>query len=80
MQQEQMPWAVLDFGMHCVIRTSVADILYNNRVKNGMLPIVLDEKKIQELNQYSNRKENIEINLTEQEIIFGNKRIKFEID
>ena len=45
-----------------------------------MLPIILDEKKIQELVQYSERKENIEINLEEQEIIFGNKRIKFEID
>jgi 3-isopropylmalate/(R)-2-methylmalate dehydratase small subunit len=45
-----------------------------------MLPITLDEKKIEELIQYSERKENIEINLTEQEIIFGNKRIKFEID
>ena len=45
-----------------------------------MLPITLDEKKIEELIQYSERKENIEINLTGQEIIFGNKRIKFEID
>ena len=45
-----------------------------------MLPIILDEKKIEELVQYSKRKKHIEINLTEQEIIFGNKRIKFEID
>ena len=45
-----------------------------------MLPIILDEKKIEELIQYSERKESIEINLTEQEIIFGNKRIKFEVD
>ena len=45
-----------------------------------MLPITLEEKKIEEIAQYSERKENIEINLTEQEIIFGNKRIKFEID
>ena len=45
-----------------------------------MLPIILDEKKIEELVQYSKRKENIEINLPEQEIIFGNKKIKFEID
>ena len=45
-----------------------------------MLPIILDEKKIEELIQYSKRKENIEINLTEQQIMFGNKRIKFEID
>ena len=44
------------------------------------MPIVLDENKISELVQYSDRKENIEINLEDQEIIFGNKRIKFEID
>ena len=45
-----------------------------------MLPIILDEKKIEELVQYSKRKENIEINLTEQQIMFGNKRINYEID
>ena len=45
-----------------------------------MLPIILNEMRIEELTQYSQRKESIEINLTEQEIIFGNKRIKFKID
>ena len=45
-----------------------------------MLPIVLSEKKIEELVQYSIRKESIEINLKEQSIIFGNKKINFEID
>ena len=45
-----------------------------------MLPICLDSIKIEELIQYSERKESIDINLAEQEIIFGNKRIKFEID
>jgi len=44
------------------------------------LPITLDEKKIQELVKYSERKESIEINLAEQEILFGNNKIKFEID
>ena len=78
--REHAPWALLDFGIQCVISSSFAEIFYNNCFKNGMLPIVLDEKKIQELIQYSNRKENIEINLTKEEIIFGNKRIKFEID
>ena len=78
--REHAPWALLDFGIKCVIGPSFADIFYNNCFKNGMLPITLDEKKIEELIQYSERKENIEINLTEQEIIFGNKRIKFEID
>ena len=78
--REHAPWALLDFGIKCVIGPSFADIFYNNCFKNGMLPIVLDEKKIEELIQYSKRKENIEINLTEQQIMFGNKGIKFEID
>ena len=78
--REHAPWALLDFGIKCVIAPSFADIFYNNCFKNGMLPIVLDEKKIEELIQYSKRKENIEVNLIEQQIIFGNKRMKFEID
>ena len=78
--REHAPWALLDFGIKCIISPSFADIFYNNCFKNGMLPIVLDEKKIAELVQYSERKESIEINLKEQEIIFGNSRIKFEID
>jgi len=78
--REHAPWALLDFGIKCIISSSFADIFYNNCFKNGMLPITLEEKKIEEIAQYSERKENIEINLTEQEIIFGNKRIKFEID
>ena len=78
--REHAPWALLDFGIRCVISSSFADIFYNNCFKNGMLPIILDEEKIEELVQYSERKENIEINLKEQEIIFGNKRIKFKID
>ena len=78
--REHAPWALLDFGIKCVIGSSFADIFYNNCFKNGMLPIILNEKKIEELIEYSVRKENIEINLEEQEIIFGNKRIKFEIE
>ena len=78
--REHAPWALLDFGIKCVIGPSFADIFYNNCFKNGMLPIILDEKKIEELIQYSKRKQSIEINLEKQEIIFGNKRIKFEID
>ena len=78
--REHAPWALLDFGIKCVISPSFADIFYNNCFKNGMLPIILDEKKIEELVQYSERRENIEINLPGQEIIFGNKRIQFQID
>jgi len=78
--REHAPWALLDFGIRCIISQSFADIFYNNCFKNGMLPIILDEKKIEELIQYSDREENIEINLKEQEIIFGNNKIKFKID
>tara|TARA_B110000438_G_scaffold277673_1_gene300517 strand:- start:651 stop:1283 length:633 start_codon:yes stop_codon:yes gene_type:complete len=78
--REHAPWALLDFGIQCVISSSFADIFYNNCFKNGMLPIILSEKEIEELAQYSKRKESIEINLENQEIAFGNKSIKFEID
>ena len=78
--REHAPWALLDFGIKCVISPSFADIFYNNCFKNGMLPIILEEKKIQELVQYSERKEIIKVDLEEQEIKFGNKIIKFEID
>ena len=78
--REHAPWALLDFGIKCIISQSFADIFYNNCFKNGMLPIILDEKKIQQLSQYSTRKEKVEINLKEQEILFGNSKIKFDID
>ena len=78
--REHAPWALLDFGIKCVISPSFADIFYNNCFKNGMLPIILNKKKIEELIQYSKRKESIEINLTKQEILFGNKKIEFKID
>jgi len=78
--REHAPWALLDFGIKCLIGPSFADIFYNNCFKNGMLPIILEEKEIKELIQYSDRKESIEINLETQEIIFGNKRIKFKVD
>jgi len=78
--REHAPWALLDFGIKCVISPSFADIFYNNCFKNGMLPIVLEQEKIEELSEYSKRKENIEINLLNQEIKFGNKIINFDID
>ena len=78
--REHAPWALLDFGIKCVISSSFADIFYNNCFKNGMLPIILDQKNINELIQYSERKEIIEIRLEKQEIKFGNNKIEFDID
>ena len=78
--REHAPWALLDFGIKCVISPSFADIFYNNCFKNGMLPIVLDQKQLEELIEYSERKESIEINLPEQKIKLENKIISFEVD
>ena len=78
--REHAPWALLDFGITCVISSSYADIFYNNCFKNGILPIVLEEEKIKELSEYSKRKQEISIDLKEEKIFFGNKEIKFEID
>ena len=78
--REHAPWALLDFGITCVISSSYADIFYNNCFKNGILPIILNEEKIKEISQYSNRREEIEIDLESQKIIYGNNEVKFEID
>ena len=78
--REHAPWALLDFGISCVISSSFADIFYNNCFKNGILPIRINEEIVIELAEYSKRKEEIEIDLENQEIKFGNKNQKFEVD
>ena len=78
--REHAPWALLDFGITCVISSSFADIFYSNCFKNGILPIILTEEKIKELSEYANRKEEISIDLSEEKIIYGNSEIKFKID
>ncbi len=78
--REHAPWALSDFGIKCVISSSFADIFYNNCFKNGILPIKIEEQAVIELSEYSKRKEEIEIDLEKQEIKYGNKIKKFEID
>jgi len=78
--REHAPWALLDFGIRCIISPSFADIFYNNCFKNGILPIQLDEKSISELIEYSKRKDEIEIDLENQKILYGNNSLKFELD
>jgi len=78
--REHAPWALLDFGIRCVISASFADIFYNNCFKNGILPIVVDESLIEEISEYSKRKEEISVDLAKQEIEYGNKLTKFKID
>jgi 3-isopropylmalate/(R)-2-methylmalate dehydratase small subunit len=78
--REHAPWALIDFGIKVIVSESFADIFYNNCFKNGVLPIIADANIIKELAEYSVRKENIEIKLSEQEIVYGNKSYKFKLD
>ena len=78
--REHAPWALSDFGIKSVISQSFADIFYNNCFKNAILPIKIDDKIVLELAEYSKRKEEIEVNLEKQEISYGNKVAKFQVD
>jgi len=78
--REHAPWALLDFGITCVISSSFADIFYSNCFKNGILPIILDEEKIRELSEYAIRKEEISVDLNEEKVVYGNNEVKFKVD
>ena len=78
--REHAPWALLDFGITCVISSSFADIFFSNCFKNGILPIILDDEKIKELSEYANRQEEISVDLNEEKIIYGNNEISFKVD
>ena len=79
--REHAPWALLDFGIKCVISTSFADIFYNNCFKNGLLPIQLSKEMITKLFDIAEQKKEIEIDLLNQVIVCeGNELCRFEID
>ena len=68
--REHAPWALLDFGIRCVISTSFADIFYNNCFKNGILPIVVSPENLKKLMDDAERGANatVTIDLAAQEI------------
>ena len=79
--REHAPWALIDFGIQCVIAPSFADIFYNNCFKNGILPIVLKNSEIDELLEFSKSPNNsATVNLLKQEIQTNEKIYKIEID
>ena len=81
--REHAPWALLDFGIRCVIAPSFADIFYNNCFKNGILPIVLPKEDVAKLLDDAERGANavITIDLEKQEITGPDGgRLSFEID
>ena len=81
--REHAPWALLDFGIRCVISTSFADIFYNNCFKNGILPIKVTKQQLRELLDDASKGSNavLEIDLENQTIGRPNgEHVSFEID
>jgi 3-isopropylmalate/(R)-2-methylmalate dehydratase small subunit len=81
--REHAPWALLDFGIHCVISTSFADIFYNNCFKNGILPVVVSPEDLKKLLDDASRGSNatLTIDLPAQEIRGPDGgKVKFDID
>src|SRR3546814_882936 len=81
--REHAPWALLDFGIRCVISTSFADIFYNNCFKNGILPIVVSQDDLDKLMDDASRGSNavLTIDLEAQEITGPDGgSIRFDID
>jgi 3-isopropylmalate/(R)-2-methylmalate dehydratase small subunit len=81
--REHAPWALLDFGIRCVISTSFADIFYNNCFKNGILPIVVSPDELEKLFDDADRGSNatLTVDLAKQEIRGPDGgAIKFDID
>ena len=81
--REHAPWALLDFGIRCVISTSFADIFYNNCFKNGILPVIVSHADLAKLMDDARRGANatLTIDLANQEIRGPDGgTVKFEID
>jgi len=81
--REHAPWALEDFGFQTIIAPSYADIFFNNSFKNGLLPIVLDEKTVDDLFKEVEANEGYEltVDLENQKIIKPNgDAIEFEVD
>jgi 3-isopropylmalate/(R)-2-methylmalate dehydratase small subunit len=80
--REHAPWALLDFGIRCVIATSFADIFFNNCFKNGILPIVQPAAVIEELLSLaeSDPKAEFTVDLESQKLRAGNKEFSFDVD
>lgn len=81
--REHAPWSILDYGFHCVIAPSFADIFYNNCFKNGILPIKLSEEQVEELFQRTAQHEGykLTVDLESKTIVdeFG-LSISFDLD
>jgi 3-isopropylmalate/(R)-2-methylmalate dehydratase small subunit len=77
--REHAPWALLDFGIRCVIASSYADIFYNNCFKNGILPVMLPQDQVDVLMKAAEAGQQIEADLGAQTVTDGTNTFKFEI-
>jgi 3-isopropylmalate dehydratase/3-isopropylmalate/(R)-2-methylmalate dehydratase small subunit len=80
--REHAPWALMDFGIDCVISTSFADIFYNNCFSNGLLPVVLKADEVQALMEEAKGGNHmVTVDLAEQKVVSPSGRVfHFEID
>ena len=78
--REHAPWALLDFGIRCIIAPSFADIFYNNSFKNGILLIKLPQQQVDQLMQEAQHKTTITVDLEQQKIISASGKIEFDIE
>ena len=78
--REHAPWALLDFGIECVISSSFADIFFNNSIKNGLLPLVLEKNIIIDLQKLAMAKESMKINLENKKLAVCDKNIDINLE
>jgi 3-isopropylmalate/(R)-2-methylmalate dehydratase small subunit len=80
--REHAPWALVDFGISCVIAPSFADIFYNNCFENGILPAKIPNAQKDKIIDFLNTAKNptVSVNLVEQTIEYDNETIEFSID
>lgn len=78
--REHAPWALLDFGITCIIAPSFGDIFYNNSFKNGILPIKLPQEQVDALMKYAETGRDVTVDLSEQKIVAGNEVFAFDVD
>ena len=80
--REHAPWALMDFGIRCVISTGFADIFYNNSFKNGLLPVILEPTQVDQLFDFveSNEGAQITVDLKQMKVLAGEMSFGFELD
>jgi len=80
--REHAPWALLDFGIRCIIASSFADIFYNNCFKNGVLPLALPQDQVDQLMELADKGAEISVDLENQIVTAypSNVHFSFTVD